>query len=433
MQKVMRKSLFVVAFTLIVVAIQAQPARDDIRRYIRMSASSDMPYPYPQQHVLTEAPGNKKPFYISHYGRHGSCYLDSASYYDTPCRILSAADNEGKLTSLGRDVLYRLHHIRLDAVNRWGELTALGGYQHRQIMERMVRHFPDVFTEHVSVDACCAPANRCSLSMEFALMQLSMLHPQLHLFHQATRGDLSSDAPDETLPYPLMPDTASQRVFNDFCRKSEDTKRLMQSLFNDPDYVRRHVDASLLNSSLFLLASNLQNTEISNRVTLYDLFTDDEAYRNWTMRNAWMYLVYGASPVTGGRRPYSQSALLRTIIQQADSCLRLPNPGVQLRFGFDSVLLPLVCLLDIGPAGLATDRLETLDRRGWHDYQLVPMAANLQLVFYRESPADDDVLVKVLLNENECSLPFDEVEGPYYRWRDFREYYLKKLEVCGER
>jgi hypothetical protein len=56
------------------------------------------------------------------------------------------------------------------------------------------------------------------------------------------------------------------------------------------------------------------------------------------------------------------------------------------------------------------------------------MAANIQLVFYRSNPDDQDVWVKVLFNEDEATLPLPDNDGPYYRWADFRSYYLKKLD-----
>jgi hypothetical protein len=34
----------------------------------------------------------------------------------------------------------------------------------------------------------------------------------------------------------------------------------------------------------------------------------------------------------------------------------------------------------------------------------------------------------VLLNENEATLPLPTDTPPYYKWSDFRAYYLKKLE-----
>jgi hypothetical protein len=39
----------------------------------------------------------------------------------------------------------------------------------------------------------------------------------------------------------------------------------------------------------------------------------------------------------------------------------------------------------------------------------------------------NNVLVKVLFNEHEATLPGKPVTGPYYRWSDLRDYYEKKL------
>ena len=55
------------------------------------------------------------------------------------------------------------------------------------------------------------------------------------------------------------------------------------------------------------------------------------------------------------------------------------------------------------------------------------MAANIQFIFYRKNTKDDDVLVKVLLNENEATLPIVSDCAPYYHWKDFKDFYLKKL------
>ena len=60
------------------------------------------------------------------------------------------------------------------------------------------------------------------------------------------------------------------------------------------------------------------------------------------------------------------------------------------------------------------------------------MAANIQFVFYRKDLQDKDVLVKVLLNENEATLPIATDCAPYYHWNDFRDFYLKKLDSYKE-
>ena len=136
--------------------------------------------------------------------------------------------------------------------------------------------------------------------------------------------------------------------------------------------------------------------------------------------------------MNGGKQPYSQRNLLRKIIEEADSCIRLDCPGATLRFGHETMVLPLTCLMELDNYGLQTDNLESLERKGWVNFRVFPMGANIQLVFYRENPQDKDVLVKVLLNENEVRLPVKSEEEPYYKWNVVRDYYLKKLDAYQE-
>ena len=50
------------------------------------------------------------------------------------------------------------------------------------------------------------------------------------------------------------------------------------------------------------------------------------------------------------------------------------------------------------------------------------MAANIQFIFYR-SKKNADILVKVMLNEREVSLPIKSEQSPYYKWEDVKKYY----------
>ena len=428
----MRNFLILVALSGYAISLPAQSVREEIQKNIRCSASNYMAYPNPHQHELTPAPEGKKPFYISHYGRHGSRYHNTPLTYEIPYQILAAADSLGKLTPLGVDVLHRLDLIRQDAKDHWGELTELGARQHREIIKRMVRHYPEIFQGRVSVDARSTMVTRCILSMEYAMMQLAGMVPTANIHHNATHRDMYYLNQQDKRLFAMKMDSATFARYKEFTKPYEDNLRLMQSLFNDTAYINSKVDAGKLNYFLFKVASNLQSTHLNNHMTLYDLFTDEEIYHNWKKENAWWYICYAGSTLNGGLQPYTQRNLLRRIIEQADSCIRLEQPGVQLRYGHETVLLPLVCLLEIEDYGLATDNLESLDRRGWANYRIFPMAANLQIVFYRKSPDDGDVLVKVLLNENEVHLPLKSVEEVYYHWSDFRKYYLKKLDAYVE-
>jgi len=174
-----------------------------------------------------------------------------------------------------------------------------------------------------------------------------------------------------------------------------------------------------------------QNTHMYSKTRLVDMFSLEEIHQFWQRENAWWYINYGPSPLSGGVQPYSQRFLLRKIIADADSCIRRAQPTVQLRFGHETVLLPLVCLMGINGYDYQTPDLERLEDDGWWACLVFPMASNIQLVFYRESPRDKDILVKVLLNEREATLPFPTDVAPYYHWSAFRDYYLRKLDAYG--
>lgn len=69
-------------------------------------------------------------------------------------------------------------------------------------------------------------------------------------------------------------------------------------------------------------------------------------------------------------------------------------------------------MLGVNGYGLATDNLKSLEDKGWADYRICPMGANLQLVLYRRDPKDKDVLMRVLLNDEEATLPLPADAAP---------------------
>ena len=425
----MRQLIVIIALLYISIGLQAQIARDEIRKDIHYSASNYLAYPGPRQMKLTPAPSGKKPFYLSHYGRHGSRFLIEQNDYDFPYQILAKADSAGKLTPLGKDVLKRVTLLRAEADNLFGELTPLGAKQHQQIAKRMFERFPEVFEGKTNIDAKSTTVNRCILSMEYALLQLISMNPNLRVAHEAAKFDMwYMNYQDKKLNRQKMDSTITV-VFQDFLQKYDKSELLMEKLFNDMAYAKKQVDARELTSALFKLASNLQSTELRRKITLYDLFSDEEVYGYWKINNAWWYINFGGYTLNGSKQPYSQRMLLRRIIQEADSCIQLERPGATLRFGHDTMVLPLTCLLELDGYGLQTDNLESLERKGWLNYKIFPMGANVQFVFYRKDLQDKDVLVKVLLNENEVSLPVRSNTEPYYKWSDVRDYYLRKLDA----
>ena len=64
----------------------------------------------------------------------------------------------------------------------------------------------------------------------------------------------------------------------------------------------------------------------------------------------------------------------------------------------------------------------------------LPMAANIQLVFYRNPKNPKaDLLVKALINEEEATMPLPATSTPfYYRWTDFKKIYLARLNAYNQ-
>ena len=66
----------------------------------------------------------------------------------------------------------------------------------------------------------------------------------------------------------------------------------------------------------------------------------------------------------------------------------------------------------------------------WQDYEIAPMAANVQWVFYRDK--DCQVWVKILLNEQEATIPVVTSFFPYYRWEEVCHYLKQRIAISKE-
>ena len=362
-----------------------------------------------------------------YYGRHGSCYLSKPSDYDAPYKVLASADSVGKLTPLGRDVLSRLTQIRNDAYNHWGELTDVGVSQVREIALRMAERFPEIFCKDAyHIGARSLRNTRSMLSMEYTMNQIAKL-TRIRVYRNASQEFSYYLDHQDVSRLAVRGDSAALQAYDAFARKYSDGSRLAQSLFNDTDYVRAHVDATTLSDQLFKVAGNIQNTGLAGSVSLYDLFTKDEIYRHWKKQNAWWYFNYGGYVHHAEKKQALQHQLLRNCFYCADTAVKT-KPTAIFHFTDETSFIPFVCLLGVNGYGLATDHLESLEKAGWADYRLCPMGANLQFILYRRNPDDKDVLMQVLLNEEEATLPLPTDVAPYYHLSDFYSYYQKILE-----
>ena len=410
-------------------SLHAQTVIDLIREMPTYASCNYHIYPDTITAQQTPPPAGKRPFYISHYGRHGSRYINNRTGFDTPYLMMLQADSVNELTPIGERVLQEIRLIMADTEGRWGELTSYGREQHRMIARRMVQNFPEVFCKGATVKAVSTIVPRCMGSMGAAVMELLQAEPTMQVTMEVTkRNQWYMNHQDRQLRKNYMTPEA-RKAYDAYIASRMGNSRLMEQIFKNPDIVKEIVDEEYFSYYLMKMGIFQHNTHLRQNTFLRELFHIEDLYRMWQVDNALWYIQHGACKLNGGRQPYSQRHLLRRLIADADSCLQLPQPGAQLRYGHDTVLLPLVCLIGINGYDLATDNLDELEAKGWWCSSVFPMGSNLQFVFYRSSPKDSDVLLKVLLNEQEATLPIATDCAPYYHWSDFRSYCLAKLDA----
>jgi hypothetical protein len=423
----MRKFFFLSSFLVAALSVSAQTAKEEIYADVLKAASNYMAYQVPTQ-SLTKAPKGYEPFYMSHYGRHGSRWLINESEYTNALRPMRRAKEEGKLTPLGEEALAKLERFYPCTRDRLGELSDIGEQQHHGIGKRMTQNFPEIFSgKEAQVDARSTVVIRCILSMTAECEELTAFNPKLKM-----HNDVS-----ESFQYYLNHDF-SQRlrdarrnrgaIMDHYRRLYTHPERFCRSLFNDESFWNdEDFRPRSFMRAMAAVVANMQSHGCGE--DMWDLFTKEEIYDLWKIVNIDWYLGYGAAPQTGSIMQFNQANLLRNMIETTDTVMasKTYKNGAALRFGHEVCVMPLACLLELDSCGRKVQDLDHLEDQ-WVNYRIYPMACNIQLVYYRSKKKDAPILVKALLNEKEATLPIETNQYPYYKWDDLRAYYLKKLE-----
>ncbi|MBR2211761.1 MAG: histidine-type phosphatase [Fibrobacter sp.] len=412
----------------------------------RQMGSNYYAYPTPTA-KYTKAPAGYKPFYISHYGRHGSRFHQPADHYHFLYSTLAKADSAGKLTDLGKSLLERAKYLDEYAAPRAGDLTQLGTAQHQGIAKRMVKNFPEVFKNDAYIEAYASTSVRCVVSMAAFLEELRAQKPKLDIHQESGKYLMSFINPLDFGKIISESNTPAWQKENEKMYSHVDPTRMMNAIFNDSTYVQKNVDAGDLLSKIYEIGNSLQGSpEI--KFSFDDLWTEDELFARWRAQNAWWYSVLGNNPF--GKKEGLENArpLLKNVLEMADKVIDADTakaktgsqPAATLRFGHDTMVFPFAVLLQM-ENGSRNTGVEIAEMEGlhkvWRDYEISPMAANVQIVFYKSSKKGSPILVKVMLNEIEQTLPVtcetkdekretrDCPAAPYYRWDDFRAFYEK--------
>ncbi len=402
----------------------------------------------------TPAPKGFKPFYISHYGRHGSRYEQNSTFARAALEGFFHLDSLGLLTQQGKRLYEQVNRVVEAHKGMEGSLTPRGAREHKQLAVRMATRFPAVFKnkDRQEVNSFSSTNFRCIVSMCNFTNSLNEQYPALDFTFTSAERFMSYINPSLNVPRPG--ETPQQRPPMDmaaYMRRQQqqnerhayqpatgtpgyDFTRFLRPLFTNYDAALRElgnpesfVKAIYTAGGLCQLVDELSDIDI-----YHEYFTPEELVYFWAPGNDSLYRMWAGSVENGEVIRYAIRPLLMDFVEKADAALQ---PGshraADLRFGHDTSVLPLAALLGVDDTQHRVFPYQKAHEMGWYAFFQIPMATNCQMIFYRNKK--DEVLVKVLYNEKEVQIPgIEPVSGPYYAWSSLRAHFIALCDRAAE-
>lgn len=417
----------------------AQTSREEIDAHPHVAMFTHSVYAAPYYFKpIAEAPKGYKPFYISHYGRHGSRHESQLNYVDYGVKIARIADSLNLLTPKGKEVAKYLYWAASLHEERIGELTPLGVEQHKAIARRMYARFKPVFFNGAIVDSRSSNYTRCILSMAAFNESLKECKPLLKTRmdaaeeHQNVARPIRSAVSNYTHRQRNVVDHEWHKTFYAWAA-TKDFEAPLKRMFTDVEALCKASGESKTNIMLqiYKRMAFVQNLGYHDRTLLESVYTPDDVYLVYQAEAYRWYCSYFGANLPDSKRYFApMHYLVDDIVKCADLAIEGKNSAVaNLRFGHDYYLLGLLSLLNCDQIRSDID-YSSVDNvaEKWRAYRFVSMASNFQMVFYR-SKKSNDVLVRFLENENDITLPLKSVEGPFYKWSDVRKYMLDRANA----
>lgn len=375
--------------------------------------------------ALTPAPEGYEPFYISHFARHGARYCTSE--YDAMHEWLAKAAGAGVLTDEGKAFRKRYESFYKKVKLCKGNLTDIGKNQHRSIAARLFERFPEVFEGPTHVEAVSTESPRVIMSMWSCLSGLQAVDKDIDFSADASAKYASWLQPGlSSNPYLIKGGFSSgkeaDKAFETYFESTVPWKEIAGRFFTSPDVLK-----DILNITPDKFIEDLYSIVVDTRYCLDEdrerfdgVFSPEELFLVWKGASAHNFYYAGRYEESKNLMVDYAAFMLGQIMDTADADIASGSTRLRLRFGHDSGIAPLLTLLDANGFGrFASSFEESLEIYPCYN---IPMAASLQFVFFKN--AGGEILFKLLVNEQEATLPIDAVQGPYYRWEDFKGYYL---------
>ena len=376
------------------------------------------------QPMPPKAPKGYKPFYISHMGRHGSRFVDGSKFYPEMYELWKTADERGQLTAEGKKFFNAYAEVYPRMLYHEGILTEKGQQQHRQIASQIYRNYPEIFKGKTRLVALSTESSRVLVSMLCCLDELSDLDRDLSI--QVDYG-----RPYYTMLIPESHSNPNYRAMEPFTEEALGKyERFAAAEFDQEAVLARwftsteglDLDRDTFFYDMMQLVSDSCNLDFAVPEALTEVYSPEEKYAIWRIQNYSDYMYTGVAPGVDKRRFLEMSVAAKDIIDRFEED-QANGVSLRMRFSHDTALAPLISYLGInGMDAEIEDPYEV--EKVWRSYD-IPMACNVQLVFFRSRKTPDDILIQVLLNGFCATLPLPEAAPGFYHWSDFKEKFDK--------
>lgn len=437
-----RLSTLILSLLVVVAAFAQTPEAvlESIKKYPNLACPVASTYPGIPFGEIADAPEGFEPFYFSLVGRHGSRYeIADDLISQKTLKILDKAANLNILTAEGKALHKQVAEICKAQEGNNGELSALGFKQWEEIATRTYNRFGSIFRSG-NIEAKSSTSMRCVLSMVTFNQTIKGFCPKVEISQNARKGDL-------WLLRPLANNPNISKTAKALC--SEHRKRGVWNAERDTwDQTRNAASfiskittnrEALLNecgAKYEMRAARLafytllfaENFEKGDRDMLTRLFTPEEMYNVYVYHTSkWVNMSMGRGDEYVEMKQSHMRVLVDDILNKAKEAIDGKNPHTaNLRFTHDSYVGPLLSVM--GYNGCVPQWSENIEKAttSFNHGVMVPMAANLQIILYRNKRGE--VFVRSLINERDAYLPIECATAPFYPWREFCKHINKNLD-----
>lgn len=381
--------------------------------------------PYPAEVNPAVFPDSLKPVYINHVGRHGSRYPASASNCLKLRQALLRADSLGTITPLGRRLM-RLNDLVIErSNNQWGALDSLGMAEQRSIATRMFYNFGEIFSGGASVTAISSYSPRSMMSMYSFTHQLDRMDNRINFITSTGRVNSALmrpfDVDNDYLQF--RKDKLWSPAYDAYFATACPTTAIRRVLGDRYPFATDDEARDMAITEYYVIAG-CSCMGIEPGASQY--FTKEEYNALWSCFNLRQYLQRTATTVSAVPAEIA-SALIQDIIATTEGFIGGTNPSVaNLRFGHAETLMPLLSLLRLKGCYYMTNYFDTVALH-WRDFDVVPMAANLQIILFR---AKESGRYYIRVDVNEKPVPLQPGSTVLYTpWGEARDYMTRCLPL----